>query len=85
MLGMTQQAIEVFGNHGYNGLLYRENETAVVINHDGELVVQLQKLFRVQVANQNKYFVSAEPFHMVGTSNGGGMLVQRQQKMRFSC
>ena len=38
--------------HGYNGLLYRVNENAIVVSRrDGEVVVQLQKILRVPVSD----------------------------------
>ena len=45
-------------SHGYNGLLYRVNESAIVISsHVGEVFVVLTKIFRVSVADQSMYFV----------------------------
>ena len=64
-------------SHGFNGLLYRVSESAIVLSsHDGEVVVELRKIFRVPVADQSMYFVCAKPFRVVGFSGCGGKLVQ---------
>lgn len=63
--------------HEYNGLLYRVNESAIVVSsHVGEVVVVLTKIFRVSVADQSMYFVCAKPFRVLGFSDCGGKLVQ---------
>ena len=64
-------------SHGYNGLLYRVSESAIVLSsHDGEVAVELRKIFRVPVADQSMYFVCAKPFRVLGFSGCGGKLVQ---------
>ena len=65
-------------SHGFNGgLLYRINEQAIIVtNQDGEVCSQIQKIFRVSVAEQNKYFLCCKPFEEVIGNNNGGRLVQ---------
>ena len=63
--------------HGFNGLLYRVNENAIVVCHrGGEVVVQLQKIFRVPVAGYSMYFVHAKSFQSLGFNDNVGHLVQ---------
>ena len=58
-------------------MLYRVNENAIVVSHrDGEVVVQLQKIFRVPVAGHSMYFVNAKSFRSLGFTDNGGRLVQ---------
>ena len=65
-------------SHGYNDLLYRVSESAIVPNSpDGEVVVELRKIFRVPVADQSiLYFVCAKPYCNLGFSGCGGKLIQ---------
>ena len=59
-------------SHGFNGLLVRINENAVVVSyHDGEVVVQLQKIIRVLAAGQSMYFVHAKSFRCLGFNDNG--------------
>ena len=63
-------------SHGFNGLLYRVNENAIVVSHhDGEVVIQLQKIFRVPFADHSMYFVHAKSFRNLGFNDNGGRLV----------
>lgn len=62
--------------HGFSGLLYRVNENAIVVSQQsGEVVVTLQKIFRVPVADESMYFVCARPFRGLGFNGNGGRLV----------
>ena len=64
-------------SHGFNGLLYRINENAIAVSHhDGEVVVQLQKIFRVHVADRSMYFVLAKSFQGLSVDDNGDHLVQ---------
>jgi len=69
-------------SHRFNGLLYRVNENAIVVSHHvGEVVVQLQKIFRVLAAGQSMYFVHAKSFRSLGFNDNGGRLVQESNQM----
>jgi len=69
-------------SHGFNGLLYRVNENATVASHhDGEVVVQLQKILRVLAAGQSMYFVHAKSFRILGVNDNGGCPVQESNQM----
>lgn len=58
-------------------MLYRVNENAIVVCHrGGEVVVQLQKIFRVPVAGYSMYFVHAKSFQSLGFNDNVGHLVQ---------
>lgn len=64
-------------SHGYNDLLYRVSESAIVLSSpDGEVVVELRRICRVRVADQSMYFVCAKPYRILGFSGCGGKLIQ---------
>ena len=57
-------------SHGYNDLLYRVSESAIVLSSpDGEVVVELRRICRVPVADQSTY-------RILGFSGCGGKLIQ---------
>ena len=67
---------------GFSGLLYRVNENAIVVSQQsGEVVVTLQKMFRVPVADESMYFVCAKPFRGLGFNGNEGRLVQEGYKL----
>lgn len=68
-------------SHGYNDLLYRVSESAIVLSSPdgevvGEVVVELRKIFRVPVVDQSMYLVCAKPYRILGFSGCGGKLIQ---------
>jgi len=66
-------------SHGYNDLLYRVSESAIVLSSGVlvKLLLSLERLiFRVPVANQSMYFVCAKPYRILGFSGCSGKLIQ---------
>ncbi|CAB4029990.1 Hypothetical predicted protein [Paramuricea clavata] len=67
-------------NHGFNGLLYRVREEAIVVaSQGGEVSVQIQKIFTVLVAGQSKHFLYCSVFKEVVGNNDSGRLVQTSE------
>lgn len=64
-----------FPCHCYDGLLYRENEHAVIITQDGETVLKLLDLLYVFVSDQWKVLVRAKKFKEQNFSSNGMKVV----------
>ena len=63
-------------SHGFNGLLYRVKEDAIVVaNQGGEICVQIQNIFRVSVAGKSQYFINCSVFKEVIDISDGGRLI----------
>lgn len=60
-----------FPIHSYDGLLFRENEYAVVVTQDGERIVKLLDLFCAFAIDKWKPFLRAKTFEGHGVSNNG--------------
>ena len=73
--GGTQCRSAWFPSHTYDGLLYRENEHAIIIDQDGERTSQLLNLFSAFVVDKWKLFFKAKKFQEEGFSNIGMKLV----------
>ena len=69
-------------SHGFNGLLYRVKEDAIVVaNQGGEICVQIQKIFRVSVAGKSQNFINCSVFKEVIDISDGGRLVQTSPRI----
>ena len=67
-----------FPTHGYDGLLYRENEHAIVIREVGERTVRLLNFFSAFVCDTWQLFFKAKEFKDVGYSDTGWKVVEEQ-------
>ena len=64
-----------FPSHCYDGLLYRENEHAVIITQDGETIVKLLDLLCVFASDEWKLFLRAKKFEEQNFSSNGMKVV----------
>lgn len=64
-----------FPTHGYDGLLFREKEDAIVIAQDGEVTVKLFNFFCAFVVNKWQHFFRAKKFDEQGLSDNGMKVV----------
>ena len=55
-----------FPEHKLNGLLYRENETIVFINRDGEIVGKILTIFMVRISGESRAFLILKRFRWAG-------------------
>jgi hypothetical protein len=55
-----------FPGHKFNGLLYRENETIIFINHEGEIIGKILTIFTVRISGESRGFLRLKRFRWTG-------------------
>ena len=55
-----------FPEHKFNGLLYRENETIVFINREGEILGKILTIFMVRISGESRAFLRLKRFCWAG-------------------
>lgn len=65
-----------FPIHGYDGLLYRQNEHAIVIREVGEITVRLLNFFSAFVCNTWQLFFKAKEFQDKSCSDTGWKVLE---------